>query len=117
MKAVNKDVAVEVFLYGLILTVAGFVGYSQKANVSAALLGGGIIGGIAITVLAVLAVRGHRVRRWCLTIVSIVLLCSLAQAAFSWYRLVHDPSDKVTPAFFTFLCLLGLVQLSDLVRK
>ena len=117
MRTVNKDVAVEVFLYGLILTAAGFVGNSQKANVSAALLCGGIIGGIAITVLALLAMRGHRVRTWCVATVSIVLLCSLTQAAFSWYRLVHDPSDKGTPAFLTFLCLLGLVQLSDLVRK
>ncbi len=117
MKTVRKDVAVEVFLYGVILTIAGFVGYSRKANVSAALLCGGIIGGIAITVLALLAMRGHRVRTWCVATVSVVLLCSLTQAAFSWYRLGHDPSDKATPAFLTFLCLAGLVQLADLVRK
>lgn len=117
MRGVNKDVSVEVFLYGFILTIAGFVGYSQKANVSAALLYVGIIAGLAITVFAVLAMRGHHVRTWCIAIVSTVLLCSLAQAAFAWHRLVHDPSDKVTPAFLTFLCLLGLVQLSDLVRK
>ena len=117
MRAVNKDVAVEVFLYGLILTIAGFVGYSQKAKVAAALLCGGIIGGIAITVLSMLAMRGHGVRTWCVAIVSIILLGLLTQAAFSWYRLVHDPSDKATPAFLTFLCLAGLVQLSDLLRK
>jgi uncharacterized membrane protein (UPF0136 family) len=114
MRPVNRDVAVEVFLYGLILTIAGFIGYSQKTNVSAALLGAAVIGGIVITVLAM---RGHRVRTWCVATASIILLCSLTQAAFSWYRLVHDPSDKGTPAFLTFLCLLGLVQLSDLVRK
>jgi uncharacterized membrane protein (UPF0136 family) len=117
MPTVNKDVAIELFLYGLILAVFGLIGYSQKANLPLALLAAGVIGGISVAVLAVLAIQGHRVRNWSIAIVSIIFLCLLAQAALSWYHVVHDSSNKGTPLILTILSFFALGQLASLVRN
>lgn len=117
MRGVHADVAVEVFLYGLILVIAGFVGHSQKASVPVALLYAGIIGGIAIAILAALAMRGHRVRTWCIAIVLIIFPCLLTQAAFSWYQVICNASERVTPIVLSMLAVFGLGQLGSLLRK
>jgi uncharacterized membrane protein (UPF0136 family) len=114
---VKKEIAIELFLYGLILTVFALVGYGQKVNLLPGVLAAGVIAGISIAVLAILALQGHHVHKWCIAAVSIILLCLLTQAAFSWYGAAHHPSQRGTPIVLTVLSFFGIGQLASLVRK
>ena len=117
MTSVDKDVAIDLFVYGLVLVGFSLVGFWHAATLPLALLAAGIIVGTFIATLAVLAIQGFRVRRICLATFVVVLFTLLAQAAVSWYRLSQDSSAKRTPMILTMLAFFALGQLASLRRK
>ena len=117
MSSVKKDVAIDLFVYGLVLVGFSLVGYWRAALVPPALLAAGVVVGVFIATLAVLAARGYGVRQMCVATLVVVLLTLLAQAALSWYRLSRDSPAKGTPMILTMLSIFALGQLAALRRQ
>jgi hypothetical protein len=113
----DKDLAIELFLYGIILTAFSFLGHQLQLGIPSAVLWSAAAGGILVSVLAVFVGRGFRVHVWCLATLSLLAVLLIVHAAKSWLGFSRIPSARITAPVISMLSIFALGEIATLLKN
>ena len=113
----NRELDVDLILYGAILAGLGVVAHRSAPDAGCAVLITGIAGGVAAVLWGVLGLCGFRRRIWPIGTLVVVNIALLIETVRAWLE-VKGGNDafKVVAAILTLLLAFGVGQLVNLER-
>lgn len=104
----------ELFLYGMLVTIFSVIGHWHTGRVPQAWLAAGIVGGGLISTLAIFAVRQYAIDKLCLVAVAGVLVGLFVLGVELWTAAARREPLTATPLIVTLLAFFGVGQFAAL---